>query len=148
MFTLEAKRLKIRPETHFLTIFGQKSFYTVTWLLSMLETWFWCQNKCFGENRPRFVKEEVWPRIIHHWWLNRLKYLPVTNNLGLILKIANNGNMLQMMMMSDLLGKNKFAPPPRLARVNVTELLVEFVLRIIYQWWIFPSDSNIPPRDG
>ena len=40
MFSLEAKRLKIRPETHFFTIFGQKSFYTVTWLLSMLETWF------------------------------------------------------------------------------------------------------------
>ena len=40
MFSLEAKRLKIQPETHFLAIFGQKSFYTVTWLLSMLETWF------------------------------------------------------------------------------------------------------------
>ena len=47
MFTLEAKRLKIRPETHFLATFGQKPFYTVTLLLSMLETWFWCQTSGF-----------------------------------------------------------------------------------------------------
>ena len=38
MFSLEAKRLKIRPETHFLAIFGQKSFYTVTWLLTSEHT--------------------------------------------------------------------------------------------------------------